>query len=150
MYSCWGSEFKARSNKVLTCSWQTWHSSLDYKIWRRMHSGLLREVLFRWENIGRQDDLANFWHFLTWIQSFFNAIEFLGLNKVNWVEKRLKSCEKKSKICQIILSGDVFTTKQNLGKHSTVHNLSQKEDSQASPRPSALLNKIISLHFQFS
>ena len=36
-------------------------------------------------------------------------------------EKRLNSCEKMSKICKIILSADVFTSKQNLGKHSTVH-----------------------------
>ena len=43
---------------------------------------------------------------------FSNQLSFLGLNKVNWVEKRLKSCENMSKICEI-------TTKQNLGKHST-------------------------------
>ena len=45
---------------------------------------------------------------------FFQAN--LGLNKVNWVEKRLKSCEKMSKIGKIIVSADVFTTKQNLEK----------------------------------
>ena len=28
---------------------------------------------------------------------------------------------KMSKVCEITLSADVFTTKQNLGKHSTVH-----------------------------
>ena len=47
-------------------------------------------------------------------------MEFLGLNKVNWVEKRLHSCEKMSKNWEIILSADVFPAKQNLGKHSTV------------------------------
>ena len=52
---------------------------------------------------------------------FSNPIEFLGLSKVNWVEKRLKSDLKMSKICEIILSTDIFTTKQNLRKHSTVH-----------------------------
>ena len=41
------------------------------------------------------------------MQSFFEPIEFLGLNKVNWVEKRLQSYEKMSKICQITLSADV-------------------------------------------
>ena len=35
-------------------------------------------------------------------KSFFKPIEFLGLNKVNWALK------------------NVFTTKQNFGKHSTV------------------------------
>ena len=35
-----------------------------------------------------------FLHFLTWIQSFFKPIEFWGLKKVNWVEKRLTSGEK--------------------------------------------------------
>ena len=35
---------------------------------------------------------------------FFKPIEFLGLYKVNWVEKRLKSCEKMSKVCEITLS----------------------------------------------
>ena len=52
---------------------------------------------------------------------FFKPIEFLGLNKVNGIEKRQKSCKKMSKICQITLSADVFTTGQNLAKHSTVH-----------------------------
>ena len=65
------------------------------------------QVLFPCENIGRQDDLANFWHFLTWILAFFNPFEFLGLNKVNWFEKRLNSCEKMSKICKITLSADI-------------------------------------------
>ena len=32
-----------------------------------MHSGMFPKVLFRCENVGRQDDFANFWHFLTWI-----------------------------------------------------------------------------------
>ena len=36
------------------------------------------------------------------------------------LKKRLKSYEKLPKICQIILSADVFTSKQNLTKHSTV------------------------------
>ena len=36
-------------------------------------------------------------------------------------KKRQNSYEKMSKICKIILSADVFTTKQNLGKHSTVY-----------------------------
>ena len=85
-----------------------------------VHGGMFLEVLFRSENVGRQRDFANFWHFLTWIQSFFKPIEFLGLNNVNWFEKRLKSCEKMSKICQITLSADVFTAKQNLRKHSIV------------------------------
>ena len=40
------------------------------------------------ENVGRQDDFANFWHFHQWIESFFNSIEFLCLNKVNWVRKK--------------------------------------------------------------
>ena len=89
--------------------------------WRTaLHSGMFCKVLFHCENVGRQDDLANFWHFFTWIQAFFNPIEFLGLKKVNWVEKRLKSCEKMSKLSKIILSADVFLTKQNHGKHSTV------------------------------
>ena len=70
------------------------------------------------QNLGRQDDFANFWHFLTWIQSFFKPIAFLGLNKVHSVEKRLNSCEKMSS--KIISSADVFTINQNLGKHSTV------------------------------
>ena len=83
---------------------------------------MFRKVLFRCENIGREDDFTHFWHFLTWIRSFLKPIEFLGPNKVNLVEKRLKSCEKMSKICKIILTADVFTTKQNLGKHSTVRN----------------------------
>ena len=51
---------------------------------------------------------------------FVKTIEFLGLNKVNWVEKRLKSCEKMSKICEMTMSADVVTTIQNLKKHSTV------------------------------
>ena len=29
------------------------------------HSGMFPEVLFRCENVGRQQDFANFWHFLT-------------------------------------------------------------------------------------
>ena len=81
-------------------------------------------VFFRFcfvvKNVGRQRDFANFWHFLTWIQFFLKPIELLDLNKVNWVEERLNSCEKMSKICKITLSAFVFTTKQNLGKHSTV------------------------------
>ena len=85
-----------------------------------LHSGMFPKVLYRCENIGRQDESGNFWHFLKWIQSFFKPIEFLGLNKVNWVEKRLNSYEKMSKISKIILSADVFTTKQNLDKHSNV------------------------------
>ena len=68
------------------------------------------------KNVGRQDDLANFWHFITWFQLFIKPIEFLGLNKVNWVVKSLKSCEKMSKNCEITLSADVFTTIENLGK----------------------------------
>ena len=81
---------------------------------------LLVDVFTMTQNLGRQRDFANFWHFHQWVESFFNPIEFLGLNKVNWVEKRLKSCEKTSKFCKIILLADVFTTKQNLKKHSTV------------------------------
>ena len=81
---------------------------------------MFSKVVFCCENVGRQRDCANFWHFLTWNQPFFKLIEFLGLNKVNWVEKGLISCEKMSKICKITLSADVFTTKQNLGKHFTV------------------------------
>ena len=79
---------------------------------------MFRKVLFNCENIGRLDDFANFWLFLTWIQSFFKINEFLGLNKVNWVEKRLNSCEKMSKNCEIILSADIFTSKQNLGRQN--------------------------------
>ena len=45
---------------------------------------------------------------------------FRPKKKVNWVEKRLKSCEKMSKICGIILSVDVFPRNQNLAKHSIV------------------------------
>ena len=36
--------------------------------------------------------------------------------KVNWIEKRLKSCEKMSKICQIILSAEVFYRCENVGR----------------------------------
>ena len=36
------------------------------------------------------------------------------------LKKRLSSCEKMSKNSKIILSADVFTTKQNIAKHSTV------------------------------
>ena len=60
-----------------------------------IHCGMFSKVLFRCENIGRLNDSANFWHFLTWIQSFFKPI------------------------CKIILSADIFTTKQNLGE--TIH-----------------------------
>ena len=60
------------------------------------------------KNIGRQDDFANFWHFLTWFQSFLQPNWlYLGLKtQLGW--RRLNSCEKMSKICQIILSADVF------------------------------------------
>ena len=61
-----------------------------------------------------------FWHFHQWIESFFNSIEFLCLNKVNWIKKRPNSWVKMSKICEITLSANVFTTKQKLRKHSTV------------------------------
>ena len=66
------------------------------------------KVLFRCENVGRQRDYANIWHFHQWIEPIFNSIEFLCLNKVNWVEKRLNSLVKMSKICKITLSADVF------------------------------------------
>ena len=41
-----------------------------------LHSGMFPEILCRCENVGRQSDFANFWPFLTWIQSFFKPIEF--------------------------------------------------------------------------
>ena len=54
------------------------------KDWIRVRKGeknweivLSADVLFRYENVGRQDDLANFWHFLTRIESFFNPIDFI-------------------------------------------------------------------------
>ena len=53
--------------------------------------------------------------------SLFSAqLTLFRPKKLNWFEKRLNSCEKKSKNCKIILSADVFTTKQNLAKYSTV------------------------------
>ncbi len=61
-----------------------------------------------------------FYIFTNELSLFFNSIEYLCLNKVNWVEKRLNSSVKMSKIYKITLSVDVFTMKQNLGKHSTV------------------------------
>ena len=64
--------------------------------------------------------------FLHEFSLFFKPIEFFGLNKVNWVEKRLKSCEKMSKICKNTLSADVFRTKLDLRKHSTVLNIMLK------------------------
>ena len=114
---------------ICHCAWWLASNHLDEQVqdlpWLVLisiqHSGMFPEVLFRCENIDRQRDFAYFWHFLTWIQSFLKPIEFLGLRKVNWVEKRLQSCEKMSKICEIILSADVFTRKQNHEKHSTVH-----------------------------
>ena len=72
------------------------------------------------QNIGRQCDLANFWPFHTWIESFFNSVDLIKPYKLNWVDKRLNSSVKMWKICQITLSADVFTTKHNLRKHSTV------------------------------
>ena len=67
------------------------------------HSGMFCKVLFRFENDGRQRNFANFWHFLTWIQSFFKPIEFLGLNKVNWVENKPELCSayKRQQLCLI-------------------------------------------------
>ena len=52
---------------------------------------------------------------------FSTQLTFLRPNNSIGFEKRLKSYEKISKICKIIKSADVFTAKQNLGKHSTVH-----------------------------
>ena len=81
-----------------------------------LHIGMLRKVLYHCENLGRQRDFAIFWHFHSWIESFFNSIEFLCIDKVNCVEARLNSVVKMSKIYKIMLSADVFATKQNLGK----------------------------------
>ena len=83
---------------------------------------MFSKVLFRCENVGRQRDFANFWHFYQWIESFFNSVEFLCLNKVNWMEKRLNSCEKMSKIGQIMLSADIFTRKLNVGRQRDLAN----------------------------
>ena len=47
-----------------------------------VHSGMFSKVLLCFENVGRQDDLANFWHFLTWFQSFFQP---------NWLYLGLKA-----------------------------------------------------------
>ena len=43
---------------------------------RATHSGLFPKVLLCCENVDRQDDFANFWHFLTRFLSFFNPIDF--------------------------------------------------------------------------
>ena len=104
--------------KIILCSREELFVMQNFS---QMHSGMFRKVLFPSENVDRQRD---FTHFYQWIESFFNPIEFLGLNKVNWVEKSPNSCKKMSKICKITLSADVFTTKQNLGKPSTVHRAS--------------------------
>ena len=46
--------------------------------------------------------------------SFYALIKSIGMQKI------LNSLVKMLKICKITLSADVFTTKENLGKHSTV------------------------------
>ena len=83
-----------------------------------VYSGMFSKVFFRGENVGRHCDFANFWHLHRWIESFFNSIDFIKAKKV---DKRLNSSVKMSKICKFTLSADIFTTKTNLGKHSTVH-----------------------------
>ena len=72
------------------------------------HSEMFSKVLFRCENVGRQRDLGNFWHFLTWFQSFFNPIEFLGLKKVNWVWKKTEIMWENVKNLQNHLVGRRF------------------------------------------
>ena len=58
------------------------------------------------------------------------------------LKKRLNSCEKMSKICKITLSADVFKTKQNLAKHSTVHSQSVLRSLVTSSTPSSMLCKV--------
>ena len=81
---------------------------------------LSADVFTTKQNVVRHCDFINFLHFHQWIESFFNPINFTKAWKLNWVEKRLNSLVKMSKICEITLSADVLTTKQNLEKHSTV------------------------------
>ena len=64
---------------------------------------LSAEVLFRCKNVGRQRDFTNYWHFHQWIESFFNSIDFIKAQTLNWVEKRLNllhwwKCQKLSKL----------------------------------------------------
>ncbi len=50
------------------------------------------------------------------INSYSRAATVARLSKqqLNWLKKRLNSCEKMSKKCTIILSADVFTTLRNI------------------------------------
>ena len=81
---------------------------------------LSADVLFGLKNVGRQHDFMKFWLFHTWIESFFNPIDFLCLKKQAiksmGVEKRLNSLVKMSKICQITLSAYVLFSCKNVGR----------------------------------
>ena len=111
--------WQCQSEFVLNKTQNNWGEK-GYIFSTKVHSGMFPEVLFRCENVGRQRDFEIFWHLHQWIESFFNSIEFLCLSKVKWIEKGLNSLVKMSKFREITLSADVFATKQNLRKHSTV------------------------------
>ena len=82
---------------------------------------LSADILFRWENVGRQRDLSNFWHFHQWIESLFNSIEFLCLNKVNWIDKKTQFIGENVK-SEITLSADVLLPFKNVCRQRDLAN----------------------------